>query len=145
MKAISFRPSAPFVLLIAVFTTLLLLPLLSLAQNMSSTAEQASAALTGDQRASANSALCSAIGGQVANPSTASPSLLSSPKVISAAAPLFASRVHLPLPGATSLLEKYVAQHATDILASCAMSNATGGLTSKIPGGSNMPSVPNVP
>jgi hypothetical protein len=116
-----------------------------LAQGIGSIAQQASSMLTSQQQASANSALCSALGSQVSNPSAASPSLLSSPKVISAAAPLFASRVHLPLPGATTLLEKYVSQHATDILTSCAVSNATGGMTSKIPGGSSIPSVPNMP
>jgi len=104
---------------------------------------QAATALTGDQQSAANSALCSALGNQVPNPAAASPSLLSSPSVISAAASTFAGSTQLPLPSATSMLQGYVAQHATDILASCAVSNATGGVTSRIPGG--MPSVPKMP
>ena len=110
-----------------------------------SMAQSAVGALTGEQQTAANSALCSAIGNQVPNPATASPSLLSSQSIISAAAAMFASSVHLPLPSATSLLQGYVSQHANDILASCATSNATGGLTSKIPGASNMPSIPKLP
>ena len=57
----------------------------------------------------------------------------------------FAGSTHLPLPDSTNLLKGYVAQHATDILASCAASNATSGLTSKLPGASSMPSVPKWP
>ncbi len=113
--------------------------------SMMQSAEQAAAGLTGDQQSAANSALCSALGSVAPNPAAASPSLLSSPSVISAAAPTFAGATHLPLPSATSMLQGYVAQHAADIVASCAVSNATGGLTSKIPGASNLPSMPNVP
>jgi hypothetical protein len=109
--------------------------------SMPPAAPQAAAALTGDQQSAANSALCSAIGSQVPNPAAASPSVLSSPGVISAAASTFAGSTQLPLPSATSLLQGYVAQHATDILASCAVSNATGGLTSKLPGAGSMPSI----
>src|SRR5215471_3748768 len=111
----------------------------------SSMAQSAVGALTGEQQTAANSALCSAIGNQVPNPAAASPSLLSSPSIISAAASMFASSVHLPLPSATSMLQGYVSQHASDILASCATSNVSGGLTSKIPGASNMPSIPKLP
>jgi len=57
----------------------------------------------GEQQIAANSALCSAVGNQVSNPAAASPSLLSSPSIISAAAAMFASSVHPPLPSATSL------------------------------------------
>lgn len=128
---------------------LLALPAGSRAQDtgssMGQSAQQAATALTGDQQSAANSALCSAIGSQVPNPASASPSLLSSPAVISAAASKFAGSTQLPLPAATSMLQGYVAQHATDILASCAVSNATGGMTSKIPGASSMPSVPQMP
>jgi hypothetical protein len=106
------------------------------------TAQQAAGALTGDQQTAANSALCSAIGSQVPNPAAASPSDLSSSAVISAAASKFAGSTNLPLPSATSMLQGYVAQHATDILASCAVSNATSGATSKIPGASSLPSMP---
>ncbi|HLH76557.1 MAG TPA: hypothetical protein VKV28_07105 [Candidatus Binataceae bacterium] len=61
---------------------------------------------------------------------------------MSVAASSFAGSTKLPLPGAIELLKGYVAEHATDILASCAVSNATGGLTNKIPGASEMPSMP---
>ena len=113
--------------------------------SMPPAAAQAAGALTGDQQSAANKALCSAIGSQVANPAAAAPSDLSSPGVISAAASTFAGSTSLPLPSATSMLQGYVSQHATDILASCAVSNATGGVTSKIPGASSLPSVPSVP
>ena len=106
-------------------------------------APQAATALTGDQQTAANSALCSAISSQAPNPAAASPSLLSSPSVISAAAATFAGTTNLPLPSATSMLQGYVSQHATDILASCAVSNATGGM--KIPGAGSMPSMPSAP
>lgn len=65
--------------------------------------------------------------------------------MISAAASTFAGSTQLPQPSVTSMLQGYVAQHATDILASCAVSNATGGLTSKIPGAGSVPSMPQVP
>ncbi|HEY6418608.1 MAG TPA: hypothetical protein VIX59_06355 [Candidatus Binataceae bacterium] len=110
---------------------------------MPQAAQQAATALTGDQQTAANSALCSALGSQVPNPATAAPSVLSSPSVISTAAATFAGSTSLPLPSATSMLQGYVAQHATDILASCAVSNATSGLTSKIPAA--MPSMPAMP
>lgn len=110
-----------------------------------SMAQSAVGALTGEQQTAANSALCSAIGNQVPNPAAASPSLLSSPSIISAAATMFASSVHLPLPSATSLLQGYVSQHGSDILASCATSNVTSGLTSKVPGASSLPSIPKLP
>ena len=106
------------------------------------TAQQAPATLTGDQQSAANKALCSAIGSQVPNPAAAAPSDLSSSAVISAAASTFAGSTNLPLPSATSMLQGYVAQHATDILASCAVDNATSGVTSKIPGASSLPSMP---
>ena len=115
-------------------------------------APQAAAALTGDQQSAANSALCSAIGSHFPNPASAGPSALSDPGVMSAAASSFAGSTNLPLPGATDMLKGYVAQHATDILASCATTNATSAagnaassMTSKIPGAGSLPSVPNMP
>ena len=114
--------------------------------------QPAAAALTGDQQTAANSALCSAIGSHVPNPASAGPSALSDPSVISAAASTFAGSTNLPLAGATDMLKGYVAQHATDILASCATANATSAagsaassVTSKIPGAGSLPSVPNMP
>jgi hypothetical protein len=106
---------------------------------------QAAAALTGDQQSAANSALCSAIGSHFPNPAAAGPSALSDPAVMSTAASMFAGSTHLPLAGATDMLKGYVGQHATDILASCATTHATSGLTSKLPGTGTMPSIPKMP
>lgn len=107
--------------------------------------QQASAALTGAQQSAANNALCSAVGSHFPNVSSVSPSALSDPAVMSTAASSFAASSSLPLPGATDLLKGYVSQHASDILASCAAGNATGGLTSKLPGTSSLPSMPSMP
>jgi hypothetical protein len=60
---------------------------------------------------------------------------------MSTAASSFAGSTHLPLPSATELLKGYVAQHGTDILASC----ATSGLTSKLPAAGSFPSIPKMP
>jgi hypothetical protein len=126
-------------------------PAASAPQDAGSTAaapQPAAAALTGDQQTAANSALCSAIGSHVPNPASAGPSALSDPSVMSAAASTFAGSTNLPLAGATDMLKGYVAQHATDILASCATANATnaaGSVTSKIPGAGSLPSVPSMP
>lgn len=136
------RGSAHSSLVMASFFFFLIGPGRSLAQ--SSLGQQAAAGLTGDQQSAANSALCSAISSRAPNPAAASPSLLSSPGVISAAAPMFAGSTHLPLPSATSLLQRYVAQHATDILSSCAASNATG-LAPAMPGAGSLPSAPKIP
>lgn len=125
---------------------LLVYPLTSRAQGlgnvMPKAAAQLPAALTGQQQSLANKALCSALGSHVPDIASASPSALSSPGVMSVAAGSFAGSTHLPLSSATGLLKGYVAQHATDILASCAISNATGGLTNKIPGAESLPSMP---
>src|ERR1700722_15464941 len=107
--------------------------------------QQAVAGLTGDQQSTANSALCSALGSHFPNPASVSPSALSDPAVMPTAASSFAGSTNLPLPGATALLKGYVAQHAGDILASCAASNATGGLTSRLPGTGKLPSIPQMP
>jgi hypothetical protein len=112
------------------------------ASSVSAVAPQAGAAaqaLTGDQQTAANSALCSAMG------SSAGPSALSDPAVLTTAASSFASSTSLPLSSATDMLKGYVAQHATDILASCATGSVTSGVTSKIPGAGSLPSVPNMP
>lgn len=101
--------------------------------------------MSGDQQSAANSALCSALASHVPNPASASPSSLSDPAVLSPAASMFAGSSHLPLPGATDMLKGYVAQHATDILASCAVSNATGGMSSKLPDTGNLPAIPKMP
>ena len=93
----------------------------------------------------ANSALCSALASHFPNPTAAGPSALSDPTVMTTAASSFAGSTSLPLSSATDMLKGYVAQHATDILASCATSNAASGLTSKIPGAGSLPSVPSMP
>jgi hypothetical protein len=105
--------------------------------------QQMAAGLTGNQQSAAKSALCSAISSHFPNAASAGPSALSDPSVLSAAAPSFAGSTHLPLPDATSMLKGYVAQHASDILASCALSNATGGMT--LPSGGGLPAVPKLP
>jgi hypothetical protein len=105
--------------------------------------QQVAAALTGDQQSAANSALCSAVGSHFPNPASAGPSALSDPAVLSTAASSFAGSTHLPLPNATDMLKGYVAQHATDVLASCVTSNATGGM--KLPGAGSLPSIPKMP
>jgi hypothetical protein len=110
--------------------------------------QQAAQALTGDQQTAANSALCSAMGSHFPNPASAGPSALSDPAVMTTAASAFAGSTNLPLSSATDMLKGYVSQHATDILASCATTNATnaaGSVTSKIPGAGSLPSVPNMP
>ena len=109
------------------------------AGSMPAVAAPAAQALTGDQQTAANSALCSAMG------SSAGPSALSDPAVMTTAASTFAGSTSLPLSSATDMLKGYVAQHATDILASCATGSVTSGITSKIPSAGSLPSVPNMP
>ena len=101
--------------------------------------------LTGDQQSAAKSALCSAIASKFPNPATAGPSALSDPSVLATAASSFAGSTKIPLPSATDMIKTYAMQHATDILGSCAAGSATSGLTSQIPGGSGLPSMPSVP
>lgn len=133
-------------LTIPLLTLFLVYPVATRAQSLSnmlpSGASQVPSSLTGAQQSLANKALCSALASQTPNPASASPSALSNPTVMTAAASSFAGSTQLPLPSATSLLQGYVAQHATGIIASCAGSNATGGLTSQLPGGGSMPSMP---
>ena len=115
-------------MLFAAFSTELLAQDAGSTQDAGSAAaapQQAAAALTGDQQSAANSALCSAIGSHFPNPASAGPSALSDPAVMSTAASSFAGSTELPLSGATDMLKGFVAQHATDILASCATANAT--------------------
>ena len=108
-------------------------------------AQQAAPSLSGDQQSAAKSALCSAIASRFPNPAAAGPSALSDPGVLSTAASLFAGSAHLPLPSATDMIKAYAMQHATDILGSCAVGNATSGVTPQIPGASGLPSIPKLP
>ena len=101
-------------------------------------------ALTGDQQ-TRRIARCVRRLGVMSRIPRAGPSALSDPTVMTTAASSFAGSTSLPLSSATDMLKGYVAQHATDILASCATSSVTSGVTSKIPGAGSLPSVPNMP
>jgi hypothetical protein len=79
------------------------------ASSMPQVTQKASAAVTGDQQSTANSALCSAMGSHFPNATSIAPSALSDPAVMSTAASSFAGSTNLPLPGATDLLKGYVA------------------------------------
>jgi hypothetical protein len=128
--------------LFAMLAAILLYPMTLCAQGTEGSFSGAATALTGEQQSAANRALCSALASHVPNPTAASPTALSDPTVLSPAASMFAGNTHLPLPSATDLLKGYVSQHATDILASCAVNNATGG---QLPNGSSLPSMPKMP
>jgi len=106
---------------------------------------QGAAPLTDEQQSAANSALCSIISKQTQNPASASPSILSDRTVLSAAAPIFANSVHLPLPDASSMLQGYVMQHAGDVLASCAAASQAKEQTSKTSGEITQTPAPNNP
>jgi hypothetical protein len=110
--------------------------------SMSGAAQQAAGTLTGDQQSAAKSALCSAVQSHFPNLASASPSSLSDPSVMSTAASTFAGSTHLSLSSATDMLKGYVSQHASDIFSSCAANSVTGALPSKIPGASDLPSIP---
>lgn len=132
--------------IIAMFALILACPAGLRAQDTGSSVPggmQQAAALTADQQSAANNALCSAVGSHYPNPTSAGPSALSDPAVLSTAASSFAGSTHLPLPNATDMLKGYVVHHGTDILASCAASNATGGM--KLPSGGGLPSIPKMP
>jgi hypothetical protein len=139
------KQSAIFVTLALLAARPAILPAQDTGGSMPGVPQQASAVLTGDQQSAANSALCSAIGSHFPNAASVGPSALSDPAVMSSAASSFAGSTNLPLPGATDLLKGYVAEHATNILASCAANNSTGGLTSKIPGAGSLSSIPKMP
>ena len=132
-------------MLVATFSTELRAQDASSVSAVPAQAGAAAQALTGDQQTAANSALCSAMGSHFPNPASAGPSALSDPAVLTTAASTFAGSTSLPLSSATDMLKGYVAQHATDILASCATGSVTSGITSKIPGAGSLPSVPNMP
>jgi hypothetical protein len=102
-------------------------------------------ALTEQQQSAANSALCSALSTVTPSPSTATAATLLTPAVLSTASSTFASSTHIAIGPATSLLRGYESQHATEILASCGINNATKGLGSEIPSGGSVPSMPKMP
>jgi hypothetical protein len=97
-------------------------------------AQQAASSMTGEQQSVAKKAFCSALAGQYKNAATAGVSALTDPKVLLSAATNYSSAVHAPVSTATGLLKEYAQQHASDILSSCAVSNATGTATSLLPG-----------
>jgi hypothetical protein len=103
--------------------------------------------LSGDQMTKAKAALCSAVAKHFPNAASVSPSSLSDPAVMSTASSSFASSENMPVGGATEMLKNFVSQHASDIVESCAVSNATGGITSKLPGGGSggVPAIPKIP
>jgi hypothetical protein len=90
------------------------------------------------RQAAANSALCSALASHFKNPAHAGPGALTNPSVLKMAAITFKGS-NESLPSATATLKAYAAQHSTDILASCAAGNATGGASSQSPGSSSSP------
>jgi hypothetical protein len=99
--------------------------------------------LSDAQQAAAKSALCSAIASKFPNPATAGPSALSDPGVLSTAASSFAGSTHLPAASASDMIKAYAAQHAGEILGSCATGGASGGIP-QIPSG-GLPSMPKLP
>lgn len=114
------------------------------AQGTSALTSKASGMLTGDQMAKAKSALCSAVAKHFPSATSVTPSTLTNPAVMTTASTSFASSEHMPVGGATSMLKNFVSQHASDIIESCAVSNAEGSLKSKLPGGS-IPAMPKIP
>ena len=108
-------------------------------------AQESAKALSSVQQSAAKGALCSAIASKFPNPAAAGPSALSDPGVLSTAASSFAGSTHLPLPSATDMIKAYAMQHATDILGSCAIGSATGGMVPQIPGASGLPAIPKLP
>lgn len=114
--------------------------------------EQAPASLTSEQQSAASKALCSALAGHYKNAASAGVSALTDPKVLLSAATNYSSIMHVSVSSATTLLKGYALEHAHDILTSCAVGNATrgvtstlpnaGGVNSRVPGIGNMPGVP---
>jgi hypothetical protein len=110
-------------------------------------AQQAASSMTGEQQSAAKKAFCSALAGQYKNAATTGASALADPKVLLTAATDYSSAMHVPVSGATSPLKEFAQQHASDILSSCAVSNATGAASSALPGAvsSKVPGVGGIP
>jgi hypothetical protein len=107
--------------------------------------------MTGEQQSAAKNAFCSALGGQFKKAASVGASALTDPKVLLTAATNYSSVMHVSVSSATSLLTRFANQHASEILTSCAVNNATrgvptalpGGVTSGVPGIGGIPQVPN--
>jgi hypothetical protein len=110
------------------------------APSLSGAAQQAVSSMTGDQQSAATKALCSALSGNYKDAATAGVSGLTDPKVLLTAATSYSSVMHISVSSATSLLKGFAIQHSSDILTSCAASNATSGVTSALPGASGVTS-----
>jgi hypothetical protein len=110
-------------------------------------AQQAASSMTGEQQSAAKTAFCSARAGQYKSAATNGASALTDPKVLLSAATNYSSAMHVPVSSATSLLKEFAQQHASDILSSCAVSNATGAASSALPGAvsSGVPGVGGIP
>ena len=107
--------------------------------SLSGSTEQVRSSLSSEQQSAASKALCSALAGDYRNAATTGVSALTDPKVLLAAATDYSSIMHVSVSSATTLLKEYAVEHGHDILTSCAVSNATRGVTSKLPnlGGGN--------
>ncbi len=110
-------------------------------------AQQAASSMTGEQQSAAKTAFCSALAGQYKNAASAGVSALTDPKVLLTAATNYSSVMHVSVSSATSLLKGFATQHASEILTSCAVSNATRGVSSALPGAvsSGVPGIGDIP
>jgi hypothetical protein len=110
-------------------------------------AQQAASSMTGEQQSAAKTAFCSALAGQYKNAAATAASALTDPKVLLTAATDYSSAMHISVDSATSLLKEFAQQHASDILSSCAVSNASGAASSMLPGAvsSAVPGVGGIP
>ena len=110
-------------------------------------AQQAAPSMTEGQQSAAKKAFCSALAGQYKNAATAGVSALTDPKILLAAATNYSSAMHVPVSSATSVLKEFAQQHASDILSSCAVTNATGAASSALPGAvsSGVPGIGGIP
>jgi hypothetical protein len=118
-------------------------------------AQQAVSSMTGAQQSAATKSFCSAISGNYKEAASTGVSALTDPKVLLTAATNYSSVMHVSVSSATSLLKGFATQHASEILTSCAATNATsgvsaalpsvGGVTSGVPGIGGMPEMPKTP
>jgi hypothetical protein len=109
--------------------------------------QQGASSMTEEQQSAAKKSFCSALAGQHKDAATTGVSALTDPKVLLNAATNYSSAMHVPVSSATSLLKGFAQQHASDILSSCAVSNATGAASSVLPGAlsSGVPGIGGVP
>jgi hypothetical protein len=110
-------------------------------------AQQAASSMTEEQQSAAKTAFCSALAGQYKKAASAGVSALTDPQVLLTAATNYSSVMHVSVSSATSLLKGFATQHTSEILTSCAVNNATQGVSSVLPGGvsSGVPGVGGIP